>query len=67
MVDYEDLQDPAAGPHRNLVWLIGTDGNERGWESDAAQQRMLQRRDHPIQIPASDRMPDGHTVDPLFP
>lgn len=67
VVDYDDVQDALdPKPHRNLVWLVGADGNERASKLDVVQQRMLQRRGNPIQIPASDRMPDQHDVTPLF-
>lgn len=44
---------------RGLVWLVGRDGNDHPTDPAQAQpwQRMLTRRDDPVGIPPSDRMP----------
>ena len=60
VVDDEAREQARPGDGRGLVWLIGTDGNDHDPEDPClveTQQRMLRRRDMPINVPVADRMP----------
>lgn len=49
------------GDGRELVWLVGMDGNDNGQDDHEAdaQLRMLARRAAPVVVPAADRIPPG--------
>ncbi|WP_017934736.1 hypothetical protein [Nocardioides sp. Iso805N] len=56
----EDERNPGRG--RGLVWLVGMDGNDTAATSREAetQERMLQRRRHPVRVCPTDSMsPDA--------
>lgn len=55
--DAQDHRDPGRG--RGLVWLVGMDGNDAATTSREAetQERMLQRRRHPVRVSPTDSMP----------
>lgn len=44
---------------RGLVWLVGMDGNDSPVDLDerTTQQRMLARRQSPVEVPRSDQVP----------
>jgi hypothetical protein len=46
---------------RGLVWLVGADGNDSGYDrvERDRQRRMLARRADPVLVPGADRMPPG--------
>jgi hypothetical protein len=60
---YDDraMEEPAPGPGRGLVWLLGMDGNRSELDPSEAeiQRRMLARRQNPVIVPSTDRMPPG--------
>ena len=56
--ELKEQSDPGYG--QGLVWLVGMDGNDYDPDNPhvaTTQQRMLQRRIAPIQVPEADRMP----------
>lgn len=59
--DDKGLEALNAGCGRGLVWLVGMDGNDyaRNEQQVDVQRRMLARRDHPVTVPAADRIPLG--------
>ena len=60
VVDDEAEEQRNPGRSRGLIWLVGMDGNDDvrlDDEGAAKQQRMLDRRAHPVKVGEADEMP----------